>query len=136
MNRKIIRTVGDGRCFFRSLVIGLDPVLATADRDAYGCIYEKKLKAIEENRADELRAQMVQFMKVNVTSYHSIGDGVLDADMPEHLQYKSIEARINAMATNTTMVGEMEIIATGKVLKRTIITEDIKGNVNNVTITE
>ena len=40
------------------------------------------------------------------------------------------------MATNTAMVGKMEIIATGKVLKRTIITEDIKGNVNNVTITE
>ena len=85
----------------------------------------------------ELRAQMVQFMKDNVASYHSIGDGVLKADMPEHLQYKSIEARIDAMATNTTMVGEMEIIATGKVLKRTIIIKDTKGNViNNFTFTE
>ena len=41
------------------------------------------------------------------------------------------------MATNTTMVGEMEIIATGKVLKRTIIIKDTKGNViNNFTFTE
>ena len=73
MNRKIIRTVVDGRCFLRSLVIGLDPVLATADRNVCGCVYEKKLKAIEEKHAGELRAQIIQFMKY-VASYYSIGD--------------------------------------------------------------
>ena len=89
------------------------------------------LKAIKENHADDLRAQMMQFMKDNVESYHHLGDEVTNADMPEHVLYSSVEESTNSMAHPDTMVGEMEILATEKVLKRTIIIEDTNGNAIN-----
>ena len=75
------------------------------------------LKAIKENHAADLRAQMMQLMKDNVESYHHLGDEVTNADMPEHVRYSSVEESMNSMTHPDTMVDELAILVTEKVLK-------------------
>ena len=116
--------------FFRSLVFSLDPGFAKANRVTYGCVTDHKLKAVEENRADDLRAQMVQFIKCNMASYHHLGVRFINADMPKHMRHSSVEERIKSMANPNAMVG-MESTPTEKLLKSTIFIMDTNGNAIN-----
>ena len=70
----------------------------------------------ETAKADELRAACVQKMCENTDFDVSI----VNADMPPHIRYESVEARIREMAKTDHLPGELEIIALSKVLGRSI----------------
>ncbi|KAK7465246.1 hypothetical protein BaRGS_00037583, partial [Batillaria attramentaria] len=53
----VIRTNPDGRCFLRSVCIGLDKRLQRAERDENGFVTDPVLKVPEQLAADELRAK-------------------------------------------------------------------------------
>ena len=116
----VIITCADGRCFFRSVVISLDVTLQTATRDHYGNLTHIMSRIVETNEADSLRAKVVRYMCEHFDDYRHIDKHAANADLPEHKHYGSIEERTEAMAKQTEMVGEIEIIATTKSLQRTI----------------
>ncbi|KAK7480342.1 hypothetical protein BaRGS_00028389 [Batillaria attramentaria] len=116
----VIRTNPDGRCFFRSVCIGLDKRLQRAERDENGFVTDPVLKVQEQLAADELRAKTVNYVCEHVDEYNDMQADALNADMPTGVRFTSIMDRISAMATPTTPVGELEISCTAHVLQRPI----------------
>ena len=121
---KVIFTNGDGRCLFRSLVIGMDAKLQTVKRDANGHAVDAQLKSLEEAKPDSLRKSLVGYMNDNIQSYSRLEINVTNADLPSWLRFTSIEDRIRAMADPKTMPGELELIATSNVLRKRFIVLD------------
>ncbi|KAK7478675.1 hypothetical protein BaRGS_00030060 [Batillaria attramentaria] len=121
---KVIQTSGDGRCLFRSLVIGMDSRLQIADRNKHGILNSPVLNVTEKSQADGLRARVIEFMCDNYDEYKNLElqePETLNADLPTWLRYSSMEDRIAAMADPLSMPGELEITATSKLLNRQIV---------------
>ena len=109
---RIIPTQGDGRCFFRSVAIGLHPELQSASRDRVsGKLHDTVLDMRETLAADQLRAATVNSMMENFEEYSVLGPDVENADMPAERRYSSMQHRIWSMARSTEMPGELEIVA-------------------------
>ena len=105
-----IKAEGDGRCFFRSVVISSNANLQTANRDPFGCITDSEMQLQETILADALRQEVVKYMLANIADYSQLGEGI-NADMPNGRKFTSLMDRINSMLTPTTMAGELEISA-------------------------
>ena len=73
------------------------------------------LNLLEVTEADSLRAQTVSEMCTHFAEYAGISKSTVHADMPSTNQY-----RILAMVNPKEMVGELEIVAMSKLLKRMI----------------
>ena len=56
------------------------------------------------------------------------GGQILTADMPNWVHFDTLTERILAMSNTTTMVGEMEIYAARRVLKRVLQIVDDRGH--------
>ncbi|KAK6178836.1 hypothetical protein SNE40_011331 [Patella caerulea] len=118
---ELIRIRGDGRCLFRSLVVRIDAQLHHAARNDDGSLQDKILDLSERIQADGLRCLVTASMlNDNFEEYKRLSLDTVNADMPSHLQYSSIEDRIASMAEPLSMAGELEIITASKVLKRPI----------------
>ena len=114
-----INTCPDGRCFFRSLAIAMDTTLQNGERDPSGLLTDPLLRIVEQTRADSLRAEMVTYMCLHFEEFH-LDTTTANADLPGRLAYNSMQERVEAMAAPTAMVGEIEIIAATKSLRRQI----------------
>ena len=122
-----IHTQGDGRCFFRSVVIGLNCDLQSAQRNPVtGVIIDTMKSLLETARADNLRTMVISHMceKVCVEA----DAAVLSADMPEHLQFNTLAEHIVHMSDPKSMVGELEVQNTAEVLGRPIHVTIAPGN--------
>jgi hypothetical protein len=121
-SRTVIETNPDGRCFFRSLAVGMsqNSHLQTAERNVDGLCTSLVPRTYEESQADTLRAKTVGYMRENISTYMDIDSARVNADLPSGLRYDSIHDRIAAMADPTTMVGEIEIVAASHCLQRPI----------------
>ena len=117
---RIVITRADGRCFFRSLAVCMNDKLQRCDRDDFGQIKDPILKITETNEADSLRASLINCMCLNVGRLSNISVEVLSADLPHGLAVQSLPDRIERMAHQTEMVGELEIIWTAKAIDRQI----------------
>ena len=117
---RIVITRADGRCFFRSLAVCMNDKFQRCDRDDFGQIKDPILKITETNEADSLRASLINCMCLNVGRLSNISVEVLSADRPHGLAVKSLPYRIERMAHQTEMVGELEIIWTAKAIDRQI----------------
>lgn len=117
----IIKTNPDGRCFFRSLVIGMDLTLQSAERDENNKPISPLICIKEQCQSDSLRNQVIQYMCDNFSKFSEIDGDMLNADMPRHLQYCSLEERMATMANPIAMAGELEIATTCHVIKRPIV---------------
>ena len=116
-----IPVLPDGRCFFRSVVISTNQYLVVANRHSSGQLCDDMLQIAENAKTDMLRASVMQFMCENVNQYASFTGDALNVDMPTHVpKFNSLAGRINFMSDSTAMVGELEITATAKLLKRPI----------------
>ena len=126
----IIKTSGDGRCFFRSIAVAMDTELQVAIRTEDGVPLDKKCQAKEQLQADLLRSSVVSYMNEHIDDYKDISDesGLLNADMPPTVKFSSITERMASMTNPKTMPGELEIVALQKVLERkiTVVDEDGK----------
>ena len=79
------------------------------------------LQIAENAKTDMLRASVMHFMCENVNQYASFTGDALNVDMPTHVpKFNSLAGRINFMSDSTAMVGELEITATAKLLKRPV----------------
>ena len=122
---KTFATESDGRCFFRSAVISMNNELQEANRNEHGIVIDNLSLVFKERiAADSLRAQVVNFMSMNSHDYNDLDSGILNADMP-HENYNTIFDRLEDMSKPNTMIGEMEIAATVKVLDLPIIVMNI-----------
>ena len=117
-HHSVIRTNADGRCFFRSLAIGVNKNLQLCKRDAHGLPTDVMLKVYEVAQSDSIRSAMIQEMCCNFKEYENLDHTSINADLPPHVRYNSIEDRITSMANATEMVGEIEIIAVTKALQQ------------------
>ena len=86
------------------------------------------LRILETTSADGLRAQVIAYMCDHLEDYQSLPIEAINGDMPSWLQYSSIEDRITAMAQPKQLAGELEIIATSKVLNIAIRVVNDKGD--------
>ena len=118
---EVIPTSGDGRCLFRSLVIGMDRRLQAAQRDEHGKLLNTVLHAVETGKADSLRAQAISFMWDNYDEYKDLDSETINADQPDWIRFGSMDERIVAMADPTFLPGELELMATSKVLGKKIV---------------
>ena len=117
----VIKSSGDGRCLFRSLVIGMDRRLQTAQRDEHGKLLNTVLHAVETGKAYSLRAQVISFMWDNYDEYKDLDFETINADLPHWIRFGSMDERIVAMAEPTSLPGELELAATSKVLGKRIV---------------
>ena len=80
------------------------------------------LQVNESVQAVASRATTIQFMREHVDEYIGCEGEALYADMPQRpmFQFSTLAERINLMSSPTALVGEVEIMATNKVLKRSI----------------
>lgn len=127
---RVIKTSGDGRCFFRSLVTGLDVNLQSAERDEHGKLTSVVMKVNEKSQADGLRARAISYMCSHFSDYADLDEHTLNADLPPWIHFSTVEERIAAMAEPQSLPGELEICATSKVINKQIIVI----NSNNVVI--
>lgn len=112
-------TKGDGRCFFRAVVISLNPDLQKGERNHLTGELLDPMKSIQETaRADNLRTTVITHMCEHLDA--EPGAAVLSADMPARIQFHSVAERILHMSDQKSMVGELEIQATAKVLDRPV----------------
>ena len=118
-SHSVYSTKPDGRCFFRSVVVALEPTLQV-DRDN-GSLHSPILMLQETCKASALRSNVIEHCLQQYDSLSDLmtGDG-LNADMPSHIRYTCLHDRLNAMADPTSMVGELEISQTAEVLNKTI----------------
>ena len=135
--RSVIPVIGDGRCFFRSVIASMDNKLQKAPRDQYGVVLDRQLELLEKIKADQLRMKTVHYMKNNIQQYENVDSAMLNADMPNadmpnHIHFLTINDRIQAMQDAKAMIGEFEIIAATEVLSRKIQIEDRDGKLINV----
>lgn len=117
----IIKTNPDGRCFFRSLVTGMNTDLQTTTRDQHGIILDPVLNNQEQNEADALRSRVIAHMLQNFKLYESFDEETVNADLPDNICYESVQDRIAAMASPIEMIGELEIFATCRTIGKEII---------------
>ena len=117
----IIRTRGDGRCFFRGICALNSPQLRTTARNENGTIHSPILQLQEDVLSDQLRASMVNHMLNNINDYIDLDNAVLNADMPTNLHCDSITDRLTLVSKHDSSVGELEIQATANMLRKTII---------------
>ena len=117
--RSVYSTKPDGRCFFRSVVVALEPTLQV-DRDN-GSLPSPILMLQETCKANALRRNVIEHCLQQYDSLSDLmtGDG-LNADMSSHIRYTCLHDRLNAMADPRSMVGELEISQTTEVLNKTI----------------
>ena len=126
---EVIQTVGDGRCLFRSLIIGMDTKLQMADRNELGMLTSPILSMKERSLADGLRAKMVDYMCDNYNSYSELDVETINGDLPPWLHYSSMEDRIAAIADPLSLPGELELTATSNVLNIPIVVFNNKNEV-------
>ena len=102
--RYVYGTKPDGRCFFRSVVVALEPTLQV-DRDN-GSHPSPILMLQETCKADALRSNVIGHCLQQYDSLSDLmtGDG-LNADMPSHIRYTCLHDRLNAMVDPRSMVG-------------------------------
>lgn len=118
---QVVNTIGDGRCFFRSIVIVEDKSLQNIERCPNGLATNLKIRIKELNASDKLRSQMIDHMLENFEMYKDFSSDVVNADLPIHKSsFDSIEDRITEMSNPTEMVGEIEIIAVTRILAKQI----------------
>ncbi|KAK6982620.1 tigger transposable element-derived protein 6 [Biomphalaria glabrata] len=123
-----IPTEPDGRCFFRSICISLHEHLQLTDRDSSGVVCSLQVKIQEKALADSLRAQVVDYICKNIEHYTDLDAATLCADMP-HAKFDNIFERLDSISRPNTMVGELEIIATTKLLRKPIVIMNATSNV-------
>ncbi|XP_055863191.1 uncharacterized protein LOC129922189 [Biomphalaria glabrata] len=123
-----IPTEPDGRCFFRSIRISLHEHLQLTDRDSSGVVCSLQVKIQEKALADSLRAQVVDYICKNIEHYTDLDAATLCADMP-HAKFDNIFERLDSISRPNTMVGELEIIATTKLLRKPIVIMNATSNV-------
>nr|KAI8765252.1 jerky protein-like [Biomphalaria glabrata] len=123
-----IPTEPDGRCFFRSICISLHEHLQLTDRDSSGVVCSLQVKIQEKALADSLRAQVVDYICKNIERYTDLDAATLCADMP-HAKFDNIFERLDSISRPNTMVGELEIIATTKLLRKPIVIMNATSNV-------
>lgn len=104
MDRKVIETNADGRCFFRSIAISSDNDLQSTERDANGISKDVHLRLWEQFKADAdgLRANVVQHMLENIrTNNYTHLEAALNIDMPRLLghSFSSVEERVLHMSS-------------------------------------
>ena len=100
-----IPTKGYDRCFFRSVAIGLDRSLQSAQRDqTTGEIVDKLASLSETAQADNLRARAVAHM----CQAGSIAqeEAELSADIPPNVKFKTLIDRIEHMSNPVSMIEE------------------------------
>ena len=73
---------------------------------------------------------MISFMFENYEDYQHLDVEIINVDVPPHIHYNSMDDRIAAMAEPTSLLGEIEITATTKVLWKRIV----EMNANNEVI--
>ncbi|KAI8772610.1 hypothetical protein BgiBS90_026089, partial [Biomphalaria glabrata] len=102
-NFKVYSTKGDGRCFFRSISIGLLPELQLERED--GTLKDQKVMLLETCKADSLRSEVVGHCLKNYENFEKelVGEA-LSADMPENMQFKSLFDRLEAVARTSFMI--------------------------------
>ena len=99
-----IPTQGDGRCFFRSVVIGFNCDLQSAQRNPVtGVIIDTMKSLLETARAGNLRTMVISHMCEKVCVEPDTA--VLSADMSERLQFNTLVERIVHMSDPKSMVG-------------------------------
>ena len=113
---KVIPSSGDGRCFFRSLVIGMDSRLQNEARDSHGRLLSRVKHAVETSRNDGLRAEVITYMMDNYSDYKDLDLAVINSNMPVH--FASVDERIVAMTDPKCLPGELEIVATSRAMKK------------------
>ena len=74
----------------------------------------------ETAKADEIRAACVHHMCNTFESAH-FDESLVNADMPPHVRYDSMQCRILEMSNTDHMPGELEIIALSNALNRSIV---------------
>ena len=97
----------------------MDTMLQNGHRDPSGLLTDPLLRIVEQTRADSLRAEMVTYMCLHFEEFHH-DTTTANADLSGRLVYNSMQERVEAMAAPTAMVGEIEIIASTKSLRRQI----------------
>jgi len=97
----------------------MDRRLQNADRDEHGRLLNQVLNAVETSKADGLCTQVITFMCENYSDYENPGLNVVNSSMPVHL--RSVDERLIAMIDPKCLPGELEIIATSKVLRKQIV---------------
>ena len=117
---KVVLASSDGRCLFRSLVIGMDPTLQSCERDEDGKPTDVLLQIRERSKSDALRVQLITYMCEHANDFSMLDGEVLNADLPQRIRYSSLNDRILDNAIPTTMPEEMEIVCLAKVLKNLI----------------
>ncbi|KAL8618870.1 hypothetical protein ACOMHN_000877 [Nucella lapillus] len=104
---RVIKTSGDGRCFFRSLVTGLDVNLQSAERDEHGKLTSVVMKVNEKSQADGVRARVISYMCSHFSDYADVDEHTLNADLPPWIHFSTVEKRIAAMAEPQSLPGEL-----------------------------
>ena len=87
------------------------------------------LITVETSRADGLRAEVVSYMMDHYDEYKNLDLAVINSNMPD--QFASIDERIIAMTDPHCLQGELEIVASSKVLKKNIVV--LGENMNEIT---
>ena len=107
---------------FRCVVIGTNHALQTAVRDSTGFLNDPIRQINERDQVDALTATTIRFICEHVDEYIDFEVEALHADMPQRHMFKfsSLAERIKLMLNSTTVAGEVEIMATSKVLKRSV----------------
>ncbi|KAL8585211.1 hypothetical protein ACOMHN_013226 [Nucella lapillus] len=117
--RSTVPTKGDGRCFFRAVVIALNPDLQASERNPVTGEILDELKAIQETAgADNIRSMVISHMCQNLHMEPCAAE--LSADMPERIRFHTVAERILHMSDPQSMVGELEIQSTAAVLNRSV----------------
>ncbi|KAK6191253.1 hypothetical protein SNE40_002988 [Patella caerulea] len=116
----LVPTVGDGRCFFRSIAANLDVELQRAKRNQHGSLESHVLAKQESEKADKIRAGTVAYLRSNMASFVEFEKHV-NADLPDNITFTSLNHRIETMANSDSMPGELEILAASRFLQRTIV---------------
>ena len=107
-SRSVYSTKPDGRCFFRSIVVALEPKLQL-DRDN-GSLTNPILMLQETCKADALRNNVIKHCLQHYDSLAELmaGDN-LNADMPSHIRFTCLHDRLNTMNGPKSMIGEFEV---------------------------
>ncbi|KAK6167843.1 hypothetical protein SNE40_021780 [Patella caerulea] len=116
----LVPTVGDGRCFFRSIAANLDVELQRAKRNQHGSLESHVLAKQESEKADKIRAGTVAYLRSNMASFVEFEKHV-NADLPDNITFTSLNHRIETMANSDSMPGELEILAASRFLQRTVV---------------
>ena len=119
----IVPMYPDGRCFFTSVVSGLFSELSSADRSSRGLVIAENLMSIEHQKADCLRKHVVDLLWNETEKLSDLARDlpfILDSRVNKH--YSSIADRLADMSKVDTYAGNLEILATGYLLRMQVHT--------------